>query len=179
MLWAYLGSPNSSLSISARTHKRWEPQTRTEQESGERKLLRSCRAALDVFWCVGYSAMCGTGQCRCNEVLRILTSPRPRLLQLRCQVPLDFEQQTNRKSMEEFVPSVVPEKANLHTQTHTHTHTHTHWVPKHPPSPRGVHWMGKGPRAVCEERYPEGTLNDNAFRPLQTHCRCCRARVVC
>ena len=45
------------------------------QESGEKKLLRSCRAAPDVFRSVGNSAMCGTGQCRCNAVLRILTSP--------------------------------------------------------------------------------------------------------
>ena len=31
------------------THTCWEPRTRIEQEKRSRKLLRSCRAALDVF----------------------------------------------------------------------------------------------------------------------------------
>ena len=42
-------SGSSNKSTDTDTHTRWEPQTRTKQESGERKLLRSCRAALDVF----------------------------------------------------------------------------------------------------------------------------------
>ena len=148
-------------------------ETRTEQgKAVERKLLRNCRAVLDVFRSVGECTMCSTGHLRhlvpCTLICPHLSAAPPT---------------TSTNPWRSSCPiAVYPCKhfrtgpvlgAPTHT-THTHTHTHTR-VPRvpmgnqlPPPHPKGRLWYYhfQGRRGAPDPHFTGGGASKRCGTPI-------------
>ena len=94
------------------THTQWEPPKQKHKKSSWSKLLRSCRAARDVFRSVKVG--CNATQCWCGEV------------QTHSLLPAPDQNSSWRSPRLHFYQSSAHAHTHTHTPTPTPTHAQTH-----------------------------------------------------